>query len=205
MFSTLQLSSNVAEPNKLMYLVVGLGNPGLKYLNTRHNIGFDVVMELASRNCVDLPSKKKSNSLVSDVRIGNENCILALPQQFMNRSGQPVASLMAYFKIPLKKVIVVHDELDIPFGTIKLKQQGGHGGHNGLRDIIQHIGKEFIRLRVGVGRPPKGWDTANFVLGRWSKVEMDGLSDLKIDACNAVESILQVGVLDAMQTVNAKI
>ena len=123
----------------------------------------------------------------------------------MNRSGQPVASLMAYFKIPLKKVIVVHDELDIPFGTIKLKQQGGHGGHNGLRDIIQHIGKDFTRLRVGVGRPPKGWDTANFVLGRWSKVEMGGLGDLKIDACNAVESILQVGVLDAMQTVNAKI
>ena len=200
----MQQSSSDAEPNKPMYLVVGLGNPGLKYLNTRHNIGFDVVMELASRNCIDLPSKKKSNSLISDVRIGDENCILALPQQFMNRSGQPVASLMAYFKIPLRKVIVVHDELDIPFGTTKLKQQGGHGGHNGLRDIIQHIGKEFIRLRVGVGRPPKGWDTANFVLGRWAKSEMDGLSDLKIDACNAVESILKEGVLDAMKMVNTQ-
>ena len=83
-----------------MFLVVGLGNPGLKYLNTRHNIGFDVVNELAGRNCVDLPSKKKSSSLVSDVRIGDANCILALPQQFMNRSGQPVASLMGYYKIP---------------------------------------------------------------------------------------------------------
>ena len=187
-----------------MFLVVGLGNPGLKYLNTRHNIGFDVVNELAGRNCVDLPSKKKSNSLVSDVRIGDANCILALPQQFMNRSGQPVASLMGYYKIPSEKVVVVHDELDIPFGDVRLKQQGGHGGHNGLRDIIQHIGKNFIRVRVGVGRPPKGWDTANYVLGRWTKVEMDGLSDMKIDACNAIEAVLTVGVLDAMQTVNAK-
>ena len=110
-------------------------------------------------NYVDLPSKKKSNSLVSDVRIGDANCILALPQQFMNRSGQPVASLMGYYKIPSEKVVVVHDELDIPFGDVRLKQQGGHGGHNGLRDIIQHIGKNFIRVRVGVGRPPKGWDT----------------------------------------------
>lgn len=187
-----------------MFLVVGLGNPGLKYLNTRHNIGFDVVNELAVRNCVDLPSKKKSNSLVSDVRIDEENCILALPQQFMNRSGQPVASLMGYYKIPSQKVVVVHDELDIPFGDVRLKQQGGHGGHNGLRDIIQHIGKDFIRVRVGVGRPPNGWNTANYVLGRWTKVEMTGLVDLKIDACNAIESVLKIGVLDAMQTVNAK-
>ena len=93
---------------------------------------------------LDLPSRKKSNSLVSDVRIGDENCILSLPQQFMNRSGQPVASLMGYYKIPSEKVIVVHDELDTPFGDVRLKQQGGHGGHNGLRDIIQHIGKNFI-------------------------------------------------------------
>ena len=176
----------------------------MKYLNTRHNIGFDVVNELAVRNCVDLPSKKKSNSLVSDVRIGEENCILALPQQFMNRSGQPVASLMGYYKIPSQKVVVVHDELDIPFGDVRLKQQGGHGGHNGLRDIIQHIGKDFIRVRVGVGRPPNGWNTANYVLGRWTKIEMTGLVDLKIDACNAIESVLKIGVLDAMQTVNAK-
>lgn len=187
-----------------MYLVVGLGNPGLKYLNTRHNIGFDVVIELARRNSVDMPSKAKSNSLISDVRIADNNCILALPQQYMNRSGQPVASLMGYYKIPANKVIVVHDELDIPFGTVRLKKQGGHGGHNGLRDIIQHIGKEFIRLRVGVGRPPKGWDTANFVLGKWSKQEMDELDNLKIDTCNAIEALLQKGVLDAMQTINAK-
>src|SRR6056300_185174 len=185
-----------------MHLVVGLGNPGLKYMNTRHNIGFDVVFELASRHCVDVPARSRSNSLISDVRIVNENCVLALPQQYMNRSGQPVASLMAYFKIPIEKVIVVHDELDIPFGSVRLKQQGGHGGHNGLRDIIQHIGKNFTRVRTGIGRPPAGWDTANFVLGKWSKTEMDGVPTLKGDACAAIEAVLTNGVLDAMQTIN---
>ena len=188
-----------------MHLIVGLGNPGLKYMNTRHNIGFDVVSELASRHCVDAPSRSRSNSLISDVRIVNENCILALPQQFMNRSGQPVASLMAYFKIPTEKVIVVHDELDIPFGTVRLKQQGGHGGHNGLRDIIQHIGRNFIRVRTGIGRPPRGWDTANFVLGKWSKTENDTVPTLKGDACDAIESILSNGILDSMQTINARV
>lgn len=185
-----------------MYLIVGLGNPGLKYMSTRHNIGFDAVLELASRNGVDTPSKNKSNALVSDGRIEDEKCILALPQQFMNRSGLPVASLMGYYEIPSNKVIVVHDELDIPFGQVRIKQKGGHGGHNGLRDIIQHIGADFIRIRAGIGRPPAGWDTANFVLGKWTKDEMDSIPTLKSDASYAVEQVIRQGLLAAMQTVN---
>ena len=188
-----------------MYLVVGLGNPGLKYCNTRHNIGFDVLFALASRHSVDAPSRKRSNSTISDVRIVNNNCILALPQQFMNRSGQPVASLMAYYKIPLENVIVVHDDLDIPFGTVRLKKQGGHGGHNGLRDIIQHVGKDFSRVRVGVSRPPSGWDTAKYVLGKWTSTETEQLTSVKDEACDAIERILNVGVEEAMQVVNARV
>ena len=187
-----------------MHLIVGLGNPGLKYINTRHNIGFDVLFALASRHSVDVPSRKRSNSMISDVRIVNNNCILALPQQFMNCSGQPVASLMAYYKIPIENVIVVHDELDLSYGTVRLKRQGGHGGHNGLRDIIQHIGKDFLRVRVGVGRPPEGWETANYVLGKWNKKEVDDLPLVKDSACTAIERLLEVGLEEAMQVVNAR-
>ena len=96
----------------------------------------------------------------------------------------------------------MHDELDIPFGSVKIKQKGGHGGHNGLRDIIQHIGPDFIRIRVGIGRPPTGWDTANFVLGKWTKDEMDSIPTLKSDASYAVEQVIRQGLLGAMQTVN---
>ena len=187
-----------------MYLIVGLGNPGKKYNGTRHNIGFDVVMDLAERWNLSAPTKKSFGSLVSDGIVAGHKCILALPQQYMNRSGQPVASLQGYYKIPNENIIVIHDDLDLDFSLIRCKQKGGHGGHNGLRDIIKHIGNEFLRVRFGVGRPPQGWDTANYVLGKWNAAEKSTLQDAKEDAVNALEAILKEGIEPAMNKFNIR-
>jgi PTH1 family peptidyl-tRNA hydrolase len=187
-----------------MYLIVGLGNPGKKYNETRHNIGFDVVTSLASRwNCSE-PNKKSFGALVVDCSIKDQNTLLALPQQYMNKSGQPVSSLRGYFKIPNANVIVVHDDLDLDGGVVRCKKNGGHGGHNGLRDIIKHIGNDFLRIRVGIGRPPTGWETSNYVLGRWNAKENDALEQMKEDSVRAIESILQDGIDATMNKFNIR-
>jgi PTH1 family peptidyl-tRNA hydrolase len=186
-----------------MFLIVGLGNPGKKYNSTRHNIGFDVVSELSSSYGLSI-GKKLFGALVGDGVIAGQRCVLALPQKFMNRSGQPVASAQGYYKISSDKVIVVHDDLDIDFGSVRCKQKGGHGGHNGLRDIIQHIGNDFLRVRVGVGRPPEGWETANYVLGKWNAQEKQSLSTVIDDAQRAIEMVLQEGIHTAMNTFNIR-
>ena len=187
-----------------MYLIVGLGNPGTKYQNTRHNIGFDVVTELSRKWMSSDPSKKSFGSLVESGFVSQEKCVLALPQKYMNRSGQPVASLQGYYKIPNDKIIVVHDDLDLDSGTVRCKRNGGHGGHNGLRDIIQHLGKDFLRIRVGIGRPPQGWETSNYVLGRWTTSEKEHLEKTISTALDAIESILTEGVQNAMNKFNIR-
>jgi PTH1 family peptidyl-tRNA hydrolase len=187
-----------------MYLLVGLGNPGMQYANTRHNIGFDALIALAQQYHIDVPHKKKHNALITDGTIAHVPCVLALPQQFMNLSGQPVISLMTFHKIPPQNVIVVHDDLDLPFASVKLKQKGGHGGHNGLRDIIKHIGDGFIRVRMGIGRPPENWDTSSFVLGKWTKQEQNSMPDMFRTSIEAIESIVRDGILGAMQKFNVK-
>ena len=130
-----------------MYAVVGLGNPGVKYRKTRHNIGFDIVNALASRWQIDLPSKSKYHGLVSEGSIQNQKVLLLLPQTFMNVSGRSVASAMTAKRFTPQQCIVVHDELALPFGTIRCKKGGGHGGHNGLRHINQSIGADYLRVR----------------------------------------------------------
>ena len=187
-----------------MHLVVGLGNPGRQYAQTRHNAGFHVVDRLAERwgGHVD---RKQFGALVDSVRIGGASVVLAKPQQFMNRSGQAVASLRGFYKLEVDEVVVVHDEVDLDFGTVKLKEGGGHGGHNGLRDIQAKLGNNgFVRVRVGVGRPPAGWDTADYVLGRFSASEQAELADLVDRAADAVERILEEGAAKAMTEVNAR-
>jgi PTH1 family peptidyl-tRNA hydrolase len=187
-----------------MFLVVGLGNPGSKYAMTRHNVGFDIVNEFASRHLISWNGRVKNGALVADGRLGDQKVILALPQQYMNRSGQPVASLQGYYKLSASQIIVVHDEMSLDFGTIRLKQKGGHGGHNGLRDIIQHVGNQFLRVRVGIGRPPSGWDPANFVLGKWSSSEKDELESLIDSSVFAIERIIQSDVQVAMREFNTR-
>lgn len=173
-----------------MHLVVGLGNPGRRYANTRHNAGFLVVDRLASRWGASL-SKKQFKAEVGSVRIGTNSAVLCKPQTFMNLSGESVTSLRGYYKVDPSHVLVVHDDVDLPFGDVRVKSGGGHGGHNGLRDISKRIGPAYGRVRFGVGRPPSGWDTADYVLGPWSRDESSQLDDAVDRAADAVELALQ--------------
>ena len=187
-----------------MFFVAGLGNPGRKYEQTRHNAGFLVVDRLAERWGIDC-SKKQFGALVGDGAIRHERCVLAKPQTFMNRSGHPLRSLLGFYKAEVDQLIVIHDDMDIPFGELKLKQGGGHGGHNGLRDTHKHFGGgDYFRVRFGVGRPPQGWDSADYVLGKWSGIERDGLDHAVDRAADAVEALLRDGLVAAQNTFHAR-
>ena len=170
------------------FLVVGLGNPGTQYAGNRHNVGQMVVQELSRRSSAPFTSHK-AGARIADIRV--PRMLLAAPTSFMNVSGAPVAALMRFFKIPVEKLIVVHDELDIPFDSIKLKRGGGHGGHNGVRDIASALGSpEFVRVRVGIGRPPGRQPAADFVLRDFTAAERQVLPNLLADAADAVELVI---------------
>ncbi len=178
------------------WLVVGLGNPGPGYAGNRHNVGAMVVAELASRASASFKSSR-SNALVAEGRIGDTRFVLGRPLSFMNLSGGPTSSLLKYYKLTPAHLIVVHDELDIPFDTLKLKQGGGNGGHNGIRDIAASLGPDFVRVRVGIGRPPGRMDAAAFVLQNFSAAEREVLPNLISDAADAVELIASHGLTAA--------
>lgn len=184
-------------------MVVGLGNPGRRYERTRHNAGFLVVERLAQRWSI-AADRKASGALVGDGRVGDERVTVVRPQSFMNLSGQPTRAMMDFLKIEPPAVVVVHDEVDLPFGAIRCKQGGGHGGHNGLRDLNKHLGPDYLRVRVGVGRPPDGWDTADYVLGTWTDDEAARLPELIDGATDAVEHILRDGIVSAMNRFNPR-
>lgn len=187
-----------------MNLVVGLGNPGGRYRHTRHNAGFLVVDRLASRWGASV-EKRQFGALVDSVRIGSANAVLVKPQTFMNLSGQAVVSVKGFYKTDLDNLMVIHDDVDLAFGEVRIKQGGGHGGHNGLRDIQQKLGtNKYLRVRFGVSRPPKGWDTADYVLGKWSSSEDAQLDEAVDRAADAVETVLKEGAQKAMETVNAR-
>ena len=186
-----------------MFLVVGLGNPGRRYVHTRHNVGFKVIENLQDRWQIQGESAQLG-ALVGNGMIASTRATLARPQKFMNRSGHPVASIAGYYKLEEQDVIVVHDDVDLPFGQVRVKRGGGHGGHNGLRDIIKHLGREFPRVRVGVGRPPQGWDTADYVLGKWAADEQAEVPHLVDTASNAVEAVLREGLEAAMNRFNTR-
>ncbi|WP_018634658.1 aminoacyl-tRNA hydrolase [Parafrankia elaeagni] len=172
------------------WLVVGLGNPGPGYAGNRHNIGFMVVELLAERTGARLRSHR-ARADVDQVRLAGQPAVLARPRTFMNVSGPPVAGLRAFYKTDVARVIVVHDELDIPFGVIRLKRGGGDNGHNGLRSITSALGsRDYLRVRVGIGRPPGRMDPADFVLRDFSTVERKELPLLVDSAADAVESLV---------------
>lgn len=186
--------------------MIGLGNPGPDYANNRHNVGQMVLDVLANRISAHFKSHK-SNANVAEGRIsmGGPKVILAKPGSYMNTSGGPTSSLMKFYDIDIDHVIVVHDELDIDAGAVKIKKGGGHAGHNGLRDIISAAGSnEFVRVRVGIGRPPGRQDAADFVLKDFSSTERKNLPLLLELSADAVEAIVSKGALDAMNSVNAK-
>ena len=183
------------------WLVVGLGNPGTRYENTRHNVGQMVVAELAARRSETLRAHKANARVVETwLRPGAAKLVLATPNSFMNVSGGPVSALAAFYGIPPERVVVVHDELDLPFDTLKLKAGGGHGGHNGVRDVAKALSSaEFTRVRVGIGRPPGRQDPADWVLDPFSSSERAALPNLIGDAADAVEQLVREGLLAAQQ------
>jgi len=193
------------------WLVVGLGNPGPTYAGNRHNVGHMVLDVLAGRAGATF-SAHKARAAVAEARLGvlpggapGPRVLLAKPSTYMNTSGGPVAGLAQYFGIDPDHVVVVHDEVDIPFGDIKLKAGGGEGGHNGLRDITKALGtRDYVRVRTGVGRPPGRMDTADFVLKNFSGAEAKELPFLLDDAADAVEMVLTQGLLAAQGRFHTK-
>ena len=178
-------------------LVVGLGNPGPRYAGNRHNVGFMVLDELAGRVRASFKAHRGRADVI-EARFGDRRVILAKPKCFMNESGSPVASLRDFFKVPSPDIVVVHDELDIPFGALRIKLGGGDNGHNGLKSITKSIGsREYHRVRVGIGRPPGRQDPADFVLNDFSTVERRELPFHVDRAADAVEALLSKGLAAA--------
>ncbi len=185
------------------FLVVGLGNPGPAYAGNRHNVGVMVLDELAARAGVKLsPGKgKRARTLIGEGRLAGRRVVLAQPTTYMNESGGPVRGLLDYHSIPATDLVVVHDELDIPFASVRLKRGGGEGGHNGLRSVSRATGtKDYLRVRVGIGRPPGRQDPADFVLKDFSATERKELDLLVAEAADATEELLSRG-LEAAQNV----
>ncbi|QJY45062.1 aminoacyl-tRNA hydrolase [Pseudonocardia broussonetiae] len=185
-------------------LVVGLGNPGPDYAETRHNVGFRVVDLLATRAGGGRFSKHRSNADVLEGRLAGRRVVLAKPRTYMNVSGGPVANLAKYFSVPVEDIVVVHDELDLGFGVVRLKRGGGEGGHNGLRSITSSIGtRDYLRVRFGIGRPPGRQDPADYVLKRFSGAETKELEFAVDLAADAAEALLADGLEPAQNRFHA--
>jgi PTH1 family peptidyl-tRNA hydrolase len=187
------------------WLVIGLGNPGAQYAGNRHNVGQMVVDELASRLGATFKSHKTPSRVAEAfLRPGGPKLVLAKPNSYMNTSGGPVSALAKFYGVPVERTVVVHDELDIPFDTVRLKRGGGHGGHNGLRDLAKALNSpDFTRVRVGVGRPPGRQDAADFVLKDFAGAERQALPNLLADAADAVEAVVDDGLVAAQQRFHA--
>ncbi|ADP78702.1 aminoacyl-tRNA hydrolase [Pseudofrankia inefficax] len=185
------------------WLVVGLGNPGPEYASTRHNAGFLVVDLLAERHGARLRSHK-ARADAAQLRLAGVSAVLARPRTYMNVSGPPVAALRSFFKVDPARVIVVHDELDIPFGAVRLKRGGGDNGHNGLRSITSSLGtRDYLRVRFGIGRPPGRMDPADFVLRDFAVPERKELPFLVDRAADAVEALVAEGLEPAQNRFHA--
>ncbi|NMM24281.1 MAG: aminoacyl-tRNA hydrolase [Phycicoccus sp.] len=188
------------------WLIVGLGNPGPSYAGHRHNVGAMVVAELAARAGAGLRSHK-ARAVAAEVRIGTlpggapgPRAVIATPLSYMNESGGPVAGLMSFYKAPVEQLVVIHDDLDIPFADVRLKLGGGEGGHNGLRSITKSVGtRDYLRVRVGIGRPPGRMDAADYVLHDFASTERSEVPLLISDAADALELLVAEGLLAAQQ------
>lgn len=185
-----------------MKLVVGLGNPGRQYRETRHNIGYMILAELAMR-AAPIKSKIRFQGETVEMKIGDEQVLLLSPTTFMNRSGLSVSEAVRFYKLPLENLLVLCDDLDLPFGKLRMRASGGSGGQKGLADIIQKLGTEvFCRLRFGIDRPFGPIDTSNYVLSGFFPDERKKLPDLRIEAANAVECWVKNGPQEAMNKYN---
>ncbi len=187
-----------------MKIIVGLGNPGRRYERTRHNAGFMAADELAKGLRVDI-AQDKYFSLIVRARIDSVETVLAKPQTFMNESGRAAGAIVRGVYAAVSDLIVIHDELDLPVGSVRVKIGGGHGGHNGLRSIIEHLGSpDFIRVRIGIGRPAPGAEAADYVLSPFLPEERNAVPDMMARAAEAVKAIVLEGPARAMNIFNQK-
>ena len=186
-----------------MWVVAGLGNPGPSYEKTRHNVGFVVVDRLAEKHGFPLPRRFKS-AQVRRGRVGDHDVLIVKPQTYMNLSGNAIGPIVRFYRIPLDRLIVVHDEFGFAPGVVRIKKGGGHGGHNGLRSIITHVGADFVRVRVGVGRPVETERWVEHALTSFDPWEQKAMTSGIQDAMGAVETILDGGVQAAMNTFNRR-
>ena len=185
-----------------MKLIVGLGNPGAKYAGTRHNAGFSVIDELAERHNIKVDTCKHK-ALIGKGVIHGEKVILAMPQTFMNLSGESVRAIMDFYKLTVDDLIVVYDDIDLDVGKIRIREKGSAGGHNGMKNIILHSGsQDFVRVRVGVGKKPEHMDLADHVLSRFSREDLPFMRESCDKACDALEVILSDGAVAAMNRYN---
>jgi len=190
-----------------MKLIVGLGNPGMQYNNTRHNAGFMVVDALADRFAVGQIARSRFNSVTLDANIGGEKALLIKPTGFMNRSGQAVGEAIRFFKLdPEDDLLVLVDDIALPVGSIRVRKSGGAGGHNGLSDIDRVLGgANYPRIRIGVGEVPKLMNQADWVLSKFMSEEMDKVKDSIDKAAKATEHVFDQGITSAMNTFNEKL
>jgi len=184
-------------------LIVGLGNPGADYVDTRHNAGFWLIDDIAAEWRLGFRFEKRYNAEECRLRANGRDIFLLKPQAFMNRSGQAVAALARYYKIAPAEMLVIHDELDLPAGTNRIKQAGGHGGHNGLRDIVNHLGsRDFFRIRIGIGHPGDASQVVDYVLHRPSAAELEAIRAANRATLAVLPLIVEGRIDKAMQALH---
>ncbi|MCP4472625.1 MAG: aminoacyl-tRNA hydrolase [Gammaproteobacteria bacterium] len=184
-------------------LIVGLGNPGADYVDTRHNAGFWLIDEIAAQQGLSFRFEKRFNADECKFKAHGRDIFLLKPQTFMNRSGQAVAALARYYKIAPEEILVIHDELDLSPGTNRIKQAGGHGGHNGLRDIVNHLGsREFFRIRVGIGHPGDSRQVVNYVLHKPSVADLTAIEDANRSTLTVMPQLFEGRIDKAMQALH---
>ena len=185
-----------------MKIIVGLGNPGAKYAGTRHNVGFSVIDEYAERHNIRMDTNKHK-AIIGKGIVDGEKVILAMPQTFMNLSGESVRAIMDFYKCKPDDLIIVYDDIDLDVGKLRIRQKGSAGGHNGMKNIISHLGtQEFVRVRVGIGKKPDRMDLADYVLSRFGKDELPEIKAGCDNACDAIALILKDSAAAAMNKYN---
>ena len=190
--------SGKASVAPVTHLIVGLGNPGKEYVGTRHNVGFDAVTALAEALGVRI-DRSKHSALIAEALIGDTRVLLMLPQTYLNRSGEAVADAARFYKIPPERILVFCDDISFAPGIIRIRRKGSHGGHNGLRSIVERLGSsDFPRVKIGVGQKPLGWDLADWVLGRLPDTDRDAVRARHADMTEAARLIVSGRIDDAM-------
>ena len=195
---------NQESKGQEFYCIVGLGNPGRQYEETKHNVGFKVIDRLAEKYDIKV-EKLKNRALVGDGTIRNKRVLLVKPQTYMNLSGESVREIVNFYKIPQERFVVIFDDISLAPGSVRIREKGSHGGHNGIRNIIDQMGTDqFYRIKVGVGEKPSGWDLADYVLSKFNEDDLPAMDEGMDKAVKGVELMLSRGIAEAANRVNQK-